>query len=108
MASEGKSPILTGLEQSLITFLSQKREMEDKLPGGARRVRSLIFNIDLRDDKKPYFTVQIGMCEAAFSTTTGLKERGSCYGIERFVRDWFERPSVQAEIRSYISSNSRR
>ncbi len=105
--AEGKNPLLSGLEQSLISFLSQKKDIEEKISGGARRIRGLTFNIDLRNEKKVYFTVQIGMCEAAFNVNTGLKERGSCYGIERYVRDWFERPSVQTEIKSYISSHTR-
>lgn len=102
--AEGKNPLLTGLEQSLITFLSQKKDLDEKIPGGMRRIRALTFNI-VKDAVKTHFTVQIGMCEAVFSTTTGLKERGNCYGIERYVRDWFERPSVQVEIKSFISSH---
>ncbi len=105
--SEGKNPKLAGLEQSLINFLTSKRDIEEKVTGGARRIRSLTFNIDFRDPKKTVFTVQIGMCEASFSCTTGLREKGSCFGLERYIRDWFERPSVMSEIKLYISSNKK-
>jgi len=105
--SEGKNPKLAGLEQSLINFLTSKRDIEEKVNGGLRRVRGLTFNIDLRDSKNPAFTVQIGMCEASFSCTTGLREKGSCFGLERYIRDWFERPSVMNEIKLYINSNKK-
>ncbi len=105
--SEGKNPQLSSLEQSLINYLCSKKETEEKVSGGARRVRSLTFNIDFKNSKQPVFTVQIGMFEAAFSCTNGLKERGSCFGLERYIRDWYERPTVKFEIQSYINSRSK-
>ena len=97
-----KDPIITELEQSLINFLVSKEEVETKVNGGAKRVRGLTFNIDVKNPKNPSFSVQIGMCEAVFNTANGLKERGSCFNIERFIRDWFERPTVSGAIAKYV------
>ncbi len=96
--SEGKDPQLSGLEQSLINFLLTKKDIEEKVAGGSRRLRSLSLNMK-KDATKVLFTVQIGMMEAAFNINNGLKERGSCYGLERYIRDWFERPSVSHEFK---------
>lgn len=100
--AEGKDPLLSGLEQSLINFLSQKKDIEEKVNGGARRVRSLTLSVNIKDPKKVTFAVQIGMCEASFNINTGLKEKGSCFGLERYIRDWFERPTVSQEFKTYI------
>lgn len=98
----GKDPIIAELEQSLINLLCSKPDVEDKVSGGAKRVRGLTFNIDVKNPKNAFFTVQIGMCEAAFNVTNGLKERGNCFGLERYIRDWFERPSVSKAIEKYV------
>ncbi len=98
----GKDPVIAELEQSLINLLVSKPEVEEKVSGGARRVRGLTFNIDVKNPKNPSFTVQIGMCEATFNVTNGLKERGNCFGLERFIRDWFERPTVCNAIAKYV------
>lgn len=100
--AEGKDPIIAELEQSLINFLCSKKEIEQKVSGGAKRVRGLTFNIDVKNPKNPSFTVQIGMCEAAFNVQTGQKEKGSCFGCERYIRDWFERPTVSGAIDKYV------
>ena len=105
MAAE-KDPRLSGLEQSLINFLSQKKDIEEKVTGGMRRVRGLTMGLKI-DARKVVFTVQIGMCEASFSTTTGLKERGSCFGLERYIRDWYERPTVNYEMRTIVKESFR-
>ncbi len=101
--ADGKNPQLTELEQSLINFLCQKKEVEEKVSGGTRRVRGLSMGLDLKDPKKPYFTVQIGMCEAGFNALTGLKEKGSCFGLERYIRDWFERPTVKHTFKVLVT-----
>lgn len=101
--TEGTNPKLAGLEQSLIHFLTSKKEVDEKVAGGHRRVRGLSLNLDLRNPKKPLFTVQIGMCEAAFDAITGYKERGSCFGIERYIIDWYSRPSVRDEMKAFLS-----
>ena len=106
--AEGKNPAYSEIEQSLISFLCQKKEIETLVNGGSRRVRSLTFNMDLKDPKRPLFTVQIGMCEAAFNAITGLREKGNCYGLERFIRDWFERPSVKQSIQAIIASKKKK
>ncbi|MCD7779958.1 MAG: hypothetical protein LUH05_04725 [Candidatus Gastranaerophilales bacterium] len=106
--AEGKNPQLSSLEQSLINFLCSKKEIDGLVSGGSKRVRGLTFNIDMKNSKQPLFTVQIGMCEAAFNCMNGYKERGSCFGLERFIRDWYERPSVKGEIQSFISSKNKK
>ena len=98
-----KNPKLAGLEHSLIQFLTSKKEVDEKVAGGHRRVRGLSIGLDLRNPKKPLITVQIGMCEAAFDAITGYKERGSCFGIERYIIDWYSRPSVREEIKGFFS-----
>lgn len=102
--ADGKNPALSQLEQSLINFLTQKKEVEEKVAGGARRVRGLTMGLDLKDEKKPCFSVQIGMCEAVFNANNGLKEKGNCFGIERFIIDWYSRPSVNHEMKMVIAS----
>lgn len=97
-----KDPIIAELEQSLINFLCSKPEVDVKVSGGIKRVRGLTFNIDVKNPKNASFTVQIGMCEAAFNVKNGLKERGNCFNLERFVRDWFERPTVSAAIEKFV------
>ena len=46
---EGKDPKLAGLEQSLINFLCRRKDIEEKVPGGERRVRSLSIHMDYRN-----------------------------------------------------------
>ncbi|MCD7740370.1 MAG: hypothetical protein LUH11_03375 [Candidatus Gastranaerophilales bacterium] len=106
--SEGKNPQLSSLEQALINFLCSKKEIEEKVSGGSRRIRGLTFDIDMRNPKQPLFTIQIGMFEAAFNCRNGLKERGSCFGLERYIRDWFERPGIKGEIQNYISQGNKK
>ncbi len=102
--AEGKDPALSQLEQSLINFLTQKKEVEEQVAGGARRVRGLTMGLDLRDEKKPCFSVQIGMCEAVFNINSGLKEKGNCFGLERYIIDWFSRPSVNHELKMVVAA----
>ena len=90
-----KDPVIVELEHSLINFLSNKKELDKKIIGGLRRLRGLTFNIITKTVTSTYFSVQIGVCEATFNPINGLKEKGSCYGIERYIRDWFDRPSIQ-------------
>lgn len=100
----GKDPKLNELEQSLINFLVSKPDVDKKVSGGARRVRGLSMNVNKNDCT---FSVQIGMCEAQFNAKSGLKERGNCFGLERYIRDWYERPSVKQEIeRMTIQKNT--
>jgi len=100
--AEGKDPVLKELEQSLINFLTTRQDIEEKVNGGARRVKGLTFNINVKNPKNPSFTVQIGMCEASFNVQNGQKIQGSCFGCERYVRDWFERPTVSTAIEKYV------
>ena len=108
MANDGKDPALSQLEQSLINFLCQKKEVEEKVAGGARRVRALSMGLDLKDEKKPCFSVQIGMCEAVFNVNSGLKEKGNCFGLERFIIDWFSRPSVNHELKMLVANKKKK
>lgn len=100
----GKDPVISELEQSLINLLVSKKDIEEKVSGGAKRVRGLTFNIDTKNPKNAFFTVQIGMCEAAFDISNGLKIRGNCFGLERYIRDWFERPTVNTAIAKYVQN----
>jgi hypothetical protein len=104
---QDKDPIIASLERSLIDYLSTKKDVEEKVNGGFKRVRGLSLSIDRKNPKHPYFNVQIGICEASFNTVNGLKERGNCFGLEKHIRDWFERSSVQADIQSYLLAASR-
>ncbi len=93
---------LQSLEQSLINFLLRRPDIEDKVNGGARRVKSLSLKIDDRNLKHLTFSVQIGMMEAKFNIADGLKEQGNCYGIDRYIRDWYTQPSVKMEFEEII------
>ncbi len=93
---------LQGLEQSLINFLLRRKDIEDKVNGGARRVKSLTLKIDARNAKHITFAVQIGMMEAKFNMADGLKEQGNCYGIDRYIRDWYQQPSVKMEFEEIV------
>ena len=94
--------VIKALETSLINFLLQKKDIEDRVMGGARRVRSLEFSIKTDNPKKPIFIVSIGVCACQFNALNGLKEQGSIFGLERYIRDWFERSSVCDAIKAYI------
>ena len=93
---------LQSLEQSLINFLLRRKDIEEKVNGGARRVKSLSLKIDTRNLKHLTFAVQIGMMEAKFNMADGLKEQGNCYGIDRYIRDWYQQPSVKLEFEELV------
>lgn len=97
-----KDPQIIELEHSLINYLVQKKDIEEKISGGKRRIRALTFNIKTTDINTPCFSIQIGMCEALFNTSNGLKMRGNCFGLERIIRDWFERPSIHFRINEIV------
>ena len=94
--------VVKALETSLINFLLQKKDVGDRIIGGTRRIRGLEFSIKADNPKKPIFIVSIGMCQCQFNAFNGLKEQGSIFGLERYIRDWFERPSVHDAIKAYI------
>ena len=93
---------LSNLEQALIHHLLGNKDAVDKVTGGLQRIKALSLSIDFRNEKQPMILVQIGMLEAAFDALTGYKERGSCYGIERIIVDWLQRPSIKEEIKLFI------
>lgn len=99
---------LQNLEQSLINFLLRRKDIEEKVNGGARRVKSLTLKIDARNPKHITFSVQIGMMEAKFNIEDGLKEQGNVYGIDRYIRDWYQQPSVKLEVLEAIFGPSRK
>ena len=76
-------------EQLLINYLLQKREAMNSVPGGLQRVRRLSLGINNRDSENPLYTVQIGMFEVSFSILTGAKDRGTLFGLERYIMDWY-------------------
>ncbi len=106
MAS-GKDPALTELEQSLIQFLTQKPDIEAKVNGGAKRVRALSISLDIKNPQKPSFSVQIGMSEVTFNALTGAKEKGNCYGLERYIIDWYLRPSINNAFAAMIKGHAK-
>lgn len=93
---------LQELEQSLINFLLRRRDIEEKVTGGIRRVKSLNLKIDTKNPEHITFIVQIGMMEAKFNIKDGLKEQGNCYGIDRYIRDWYTQPSVKVDMQEAI------
>lgn len=95
--------IVTALEQSLIFFLERRKDIDELVPGGAKRVRSLKFNISVKESK-PFFTVQIGICEATFNVDNGLKEQGRCFNIDRAVKLWYESGTVCSEMKKFVDS----
>ena len=88
---------IKSLEQSLINFLSEKKDFLEKMGAGLKRIRGLQIRLE-GEGADALFIVQIGIFEAEFNVLTGLKEKGSCYGLERPIRDWSERESVKAEL----------
>ena len=101
-----KSNRIKALEQSLIEFLSNKRDLEEKMGTGYRRIRSIQLSFNEKNPNHITFIVQIGMFAAEFNMSNGLKEKGSCFGIERYIRDWSERDSVKFEMMSITNLNS--
>lgn len=99
---------LQNLEQSLINFLLRRKDIEEKVNGGARRVKSLILKYDARNEKHITFSVQIGMMEAKFNIADGLKEQGNVYGIDRYIRDWYQQPSVKLEMQEAIFGSEKK
>lgn len=93
-----KSARIQALEQSLINFLTGKKDLEAKMGTGFRRIRTLQIQLNGENPKHPVFTVQMGMFCAEFNMLNGLKEKGSCFGLERFIRDWAERDSIKTEM----------
>ena len=78
-------------EQLLINYLLQKREAMNNVPGGLQRVRRLTLGINNRDPENPLYTVRIGMFEVSFNILTGAKDRGTLFGLERYIIDWYRR-----------------
>ena len=101
-----KSNKIKILEQSLIEFLMNKKDLEEKMGTGYRRVRSLQLSFNKKDPKHITFVVQMGMFSAEFDIKSGLKEKGSCFGLERYIRDWAERDSIKAEMMAITSANT--
>lgn len=97
--------ILKSLETSLINYLLQKKEVEEKVSGGFRRVRGLVLSLKKNNYDKYVVVVQIGMCECQFNAYNGLKEQGSIFGIERLIVDWLQRPSVIESIKSFVNND---
>lgn len=100
-----KSTRIQALEQSLINFLMMKRDLADKMGTGYRRVRTLQIQLNDKNPKHLTFTIQMGMFSAEFNMMNGLKEKGSCFGLERYIRDWAERDSIRSEMLELTSIN---
>lgn len=85
------------LEQSLINYLTRINEVEASVSGGFKRVRALSITLDTRNPKQPICCVTIGMMSAYFDIRTGLKIKGHCYGIDRYIRDWVVLSTIDLE-----------
>ncbi|MBR1943173.1 hypothetical protein IJ843_05510 [bacterium] len=105
MNDEVKSGKVQALEQSLITFLLSKRDIEEKTGTGYRRIRSISLKLNDKDPMHVTFTVSMGMVSAEFGIMSGLKERGNCFGLEKYIREWSERDIVKSELIALTSLN---
>ena len=85
------------LEQSLINYLTRIEEVDKRVSGGFKRVRSLTLDIDIKNPKQPLLCVTIGMMSAHFNIKDGLKIRGNCYGIDKYIRDWIINVNIDLE-----------
>ena len=92
---EVKSVRVQALEQSLINYLLSKRELSERSGVGRRRILSIQLQINATNPKHLTFSVHMGMFVAEFNLLNGIKERGACFGLERYIRDWSERDSVR-------------
>ena len=91
-------------EQSLINYLLQKKEALNNIPGGLSRVRGLSLGINNRNPEAPLFTVQIGMFEVSFNIISGAKDRGTLYGLEKYIMDWYRQVEISQRL-EYISKH---
>ena len=105
MNDEIKTEKLQALEQSLITFLLSKRDIEEKAGMGYRRIRSISLKLNDKDPMHVTFMVSMGMVTAEFGLLSGLRERGNCFGLDRYIREWTERDIVKSELLSLTSQN---
>ncbi len=105
MDNEVKSSKLQALEQSLINYLTNKKDIAEKLGSAYRRINSIQLSLNDRDPKHVTFVVSMGMVSAEFGVESGLKERGNCFGLERYIRDWAERDMVKTEMIALTSLN---
>ena len=102
---EVKSTRVQALEQSLINFLLSKKELEEKMGVAYRRIRTIQLKLNDKDPKHLTFTIQIGMFSAEFNMMNALRERGSCLGLEKYIRDWAERDSIKTEMFELTNAN---
>ena len=98
---------IKALEQSLVNFLMDKKDTIERSGTSVKRVRMLQLRFDGTVPEHPLFIVQIGILEAEFDALTGMKEKGSCYGLERYIRDWSERESIKNELISLCAETSK-
>ncbi len=105
MDNESKSTRIQVLEQSLINFLISKKDITEKLGTRYRQIYSIQLSLNNKNAKNPVFIVSMGMISAEFNIMNGLKEKGSCYGIETYIRDWAERDAVKTEMLALTSLN---
>ena len=89
------------LESSLINSLLQKTDLEAKTGVDGRRIRTINLYVNNKNPKHITFIVTMGMFSAEFNVANGLKEKGSCYGLERYISDWAERESVKLALLKY-------
>lgn len=90
------------IEQSLVSILSSMRDIDSRVSGGIKKVKSLKISISLAEKNNPCFVVSIGMCEAHFNAYDCVKQKGSIYGLERTIYDWYQRENVKRTITSAV------
>ena len=105
MNDDIKSLRLQALEQSLINYLLNKKDLFERNGVGRRRILSIQLQINAKNMKHLTFIVEMGMFMAEFNMMNGLKERGACFGLERYIRDWSERDSVKSEMLDLCNIN---
>lgn len=99
---------LAKYEQLLINYLLQRKEAMNNIPGGLQRVRRLSLGINNRNLENPLFTVQIGMFEVSFNILTGAKDRGTLFGLERYIMDWYRQLDAVSKFEEFARKMKKR
>ena len=91
-------------EQSLINYLIQRKEAMNNVPGGLQRLRGLTITINNRDSENPLYVVELAMFQVSFSILTGAKDRGTLFGLERYIMDWYRQMDIAKKLEEIARS----
>lgn len=96
---------LTELETSLRNFFfdSADSPKDQSSYAGRMKYRGLTLKIDDSQKEEPAFKVSIGVFEASFRISDGLKIHGSLAGDEKVVMKWYYRGSNHQLMESLMS-----